>query len=356
MELLCLGDVALVDKQLNTCVWNNPILCEKNEDTRVLFNWELPIGEGVNPIPRDCGGPRLTSFPGSTSVIHGWAPGFATLATNHLLDAETAGLIETLASLKNEGFIPVGAGLTLEEIIKPISWETKEGKLAIINWVFPETEPDWLAVPGPNCWPGIDQAIKMIKASKLNHDWVMVVVHWSDELFPYPRPLDRAVAEKLAKSGLDILIGHHPHVVRGMEIISNCPVYYSLGNFFFSNFSSFTGDRFSKWAPRNREALGVQITFKRGERPICKERSFWQENDHSEEDHSQRAINRMKSTSIPLIKYINGDYEDWYKTKRERFLNYWARWHFGIRRLGLRGILRYFFSKVLANIQETLNS
>jgi hypothetical protein len=37
-------------------------------------------------------------------------------------------------------------------------WETKAGKVAIVNWVFAETHPDWLAVPGPNYWPGVKKS------------------------------------------------------------------------------------------------------------------------------------------------------------------------------------------------------
>ena len=58
-----------------------------------------------------------------------------------------------------------------------------------------------------------------MEKAKGEADWVMVVVHWSDELFPYPRPEDRATARELAQMGADLVVGHHPHVVRGMEII-----------------------------------------------------------------------------------------------------------------------------------------
>ena len=37
-----------------------------------------------------------------------------------------------------------------------------------------------------------------------------------------------------ADLGVTAIIGHHPHVVRGMEIIDSCPVFYSIGNFYFS--------------------------------------------------------------------------------------------------------------------------
>ena len=102
---------------------------------------------------------------------------------------------------------------------KPLIWETKEGKLAIVNWIFPETNPDWMAIPGPNCFPGVNQAKQVICDLKQDNDWVMVLAHWSDELFPYPRLEDRIIAQEFAHTGLDIFVGHHPHVVRGFEVL-----------------------------------------------------------------------------------------------------------------------------------------
>ncbi len=337
MKLLCLGDIGLVDNGLSNKVWPYPIKITSEEEARVLFNWELPVGEKTNPIPRKCGGPRLLSFPTSPEVIRGWAPGFAALATNHILDAEERGLVDTLASLSRMGFLTTGAGRSSEEICKPLLWETKEGTLAIINWVFPETNPDWMTIPGPNCWPGIDEAKNILRRLKQENDWVMVLAHWGDELFPYPRLTDRAIAQELANAGLDIFVGHHPHVVRGMEVINGCPVYYSIGNFFFSDIP---GNDTLRWAPRNREALGIQISFKRGMRPEIKCLSFWQENDQVVDDLHRRAVKRMSDTSRPLKQYSGADYERWYFSRREMFDKYWAKWHFGVRRLGFWGSVR----------------
>jgi gamma-polyglutamate biosynthesis protein CapA len=61
----------------------------------------------------------------------------------------------------------------------------------------------------------------------------LVLAHWSAELFPYPRPEDRIIVRELANAELDFFVGHHPHVVSGMEVIDACPVFYCIGNFFF---------------------------------------------------------------------------------------------------------------------------
>jgi len=348
MELLCIGDVGLVDPKLAGRVWPHPLDGAAGEDVRVLFNWELPVGDTFNPIPRKCGGPRLMSFPASPQVIRNWSPGFAALATNHMLDAGEQGLRDTLDALAGLGFTTTGAGITREEITRPLIWETQEGKLAVINWVFPETNPDWMAFPGPNFWPGVDEAQKRIAALKQENDWVMVLAHWSDELFPYPRPEDRTLARLLVQAGLDVFVGHHPHVVRGMEIMEGCPVYYSLGNFYFSEFSTHPGDTSPVWAPRNREALGLSIAFKRGFRPACTALSYWQEGDQTIADAGRRAQRRMERTSHPLNRYHGEEYGNWYSSQRRFFESFSAKWHFGVRKRGFIGSLRHAFRRLLS--------
>jgi poly-gamma-glutamate capsule biosynthesis protein CapA/YwtB (metallophosphatase superfamily) len=258
MQLLCLGDIAITEKDMPP--WEPSGNLHPGVETKALFNWELPISDRINPVPRSSG-PRLLADPESWRGIEKWAPGIAALANNHILYTGEGGLVKTLEILNRAGFTTVGAGQNHEEIRKPLLWETAEGRLAILNWVFPETHPDWLSIPGPCCWPGLDRAREEIRELKSVSDWLMVVAHWSDEHFPFPRPADRTIALELAQLDVDVIVGHHPHVARGMEWIGDCPVFYSIGNFYFANFSNHHAGWTGKQAPRNPEGLGVEISF-----------------------------------------------------------------------------------------------
>ena len=46
------------------------------------------------------------------------------------------------------------------------------------------------------------------------------------------------VSTQLIEAGVDIIIGHHPHVVQGMEVYQGKPIFYSLGNFVFDQYFS----------------------------------------------------------------------------------------------------------------------
>jgi hypothetical protein len=338
MKLLCLGDIAITEKDMP--LWDPPGDLHPGEDTKVLFNWELPIGERINPVPRSSG-PRLVAHPDSWRATQKWAPGIAALANNHILDAGEEGLAKTLELLNQAGFHTVGAGRTRDEITRPLFWETAEGRVAILNWVFPETHPDWLSMPGPNCWPGLDRAREEIRELKKVTDWVMVVAHWSDELFSYPRPADRNIALELARMGVDVIVGHHPHVVRGMEIIDSCPVFYAIGNFYFSDIKDSNGGWMVRQAPRNREGIGILVRFQSRKRPECRPLSFWQKRNQALIDPLGRATRRMNRVSTPLQRFLGSKYERWYSAQRLKFEKWGYRWHFRLWELGRRGMLQY---------------
>lgn len=49
----------------------------------------------------------------------------------------------------------------------------------------------------------------------------------------YPAPSQTQISELLFKAGVDIILGHHPHVLQPVEVFEGKLVAYSLGNFVF---------------------------------------------------------------------------------------------------------------------------
>lgn len=70
-----------------------------------------------------------------------------------------------------------------------------------------------------------------IKAVRPKVDLLIVSMHWGIEYEHSPSEEQRELARFLAKNGVDIIIGNHPHVIQPIEIIDNTFVVYSLGNF-----------------------------------------------------------------------------------------------------------------------------
>lgn len=63
-------------------------------------------------------------------------------------------------------------------------------------------------------------------------------IHWGDEYVVRPNVAQRNLASTLVAHGIDLVIGHHPHVVQSIEYIDGVPVFYSLGNFIFDQYFS----------------------------------------------------------------------------------------------------------------------
>jgi hypothetical protein len=338
MHLLNVGDVALLDEYLTHETWEIPEYSDVDGEIRMLFNWEFPIGDEINPNPR-VSGPRYKAHSDAPPILRKWVPSYAALANNHVLDAGEQGLFKTMQTFKDLGFTIVGAGNTVEEIKRPVFWETSEGILAIVNWVFPETHPECESLPGPNCWPGVQEAEQTIQDLKSQVDWVLIRAHWSDEAFAYPRPEDRIMARELARIGADVVIGDHPHVVRGMEVINSCPVYYSIGNYYFSHERTYN-DSWNQRALRNHVGLGVQVSFRRGEAPVCTPRSFLKLKQRVVKDITHRAEYRLNRVSQPLQQFQGKQYAEWYKQKRAAFVKWGYKVHFRLWNLSRNDVKR----------------
>jgi len=66
-------------------------------------------------------------------------------------------------------------------------------------------------------------------------DYVILSLHWGTELSEYPSPEQVALAHSLIDAGVDVILGHHPHVLQGIERYNSGLIFYSLGNFIFDN-------------------------------------------------------------------------------------------------------------------------
>lgn len=161
------------------------------------------------------------------------------LATNHMLDKTTKGLIQAMDYWDTkEGVVRTGAYRNEEELNK-VEFIEKDGlKIGLVgvtqhtNGIKLPTDTAVKIIYTDN-----EEAIKAkIEAAKKECDVVLVNAHWGEEYTNVPTDLQRNLAKKMADWGADVIIGHHPHVIQPVEWIekddgSRTLVAYSLGNF-----------------------------------------------------------------------------------------------------------------------------
>lgn len=160
------------------------------------------------------------------------------LANNHVYDQGRTGLVESLRHLQASGIKQVGAGATCDEAAAPVLVDAGTIRLALIG-ATALLNQDLNAGPADPCVSLLDEGKVLAstrRARELGAELVILSVHWGHEYEEAPRPEQIARAHRLLDGGVDVILGHHPHVLQPVEI-HRAPdgritlVAYSLGNF-----------------------------------------------------------------------------------------------------------------------------
>lgn len=159
------------------------------------------------------------------------------LANNHSLDFGAEALQDTFATLDEAWILYAGAGDTKERAEQLQVIEVNGQKIGFLaaTRVIPVSE--WNIEYGqPGLFAAYDDTrlTECIREAKKECDFLTVYVHWGIEREAYPQEYQRDIAKNCFAAGADLVIGAHPHVLQGIEFIEGKPVFYSLGNYVFS--------------------------------------------------------------------------------------------------------------------------
>ena len=164
------------------------------------------------------------------------------LAGNHALDYGYSGICRTIDVLDNVGISHLGTYKSAEDQDKILIKDVKGVKIAFINYTY---GTNGIPVPSdkPYCLNLIDKDLisKQIKQAKeQNVDMIVACMHWGTEYKTSANDEQKELADFLFKSGVDIILGNHPHVLESMEkktitlddgSTKDVFVVYALGNF-----------------------------------------------------------------------------------------------------------------------------
>ncbi|MBE7032997.1 MAG: CapA family protein [Ruminococcaceae bacterium] len=89
------------------------------------------------------------------------------------------------------------------------------------------------------------------KLKALSPDLIIANFHWGEELAHSPNATQKNLAHTAIDNGADLVIGHHPHVLQGIEKYKNKYILYSLGNFCFGGNKN----------PTDKDTMIFQQTF-----------------------------------------------------------------------------------------------
>ena len=218
-----------------------------------VANLEAPVRTDASPIEKS--GPTMEQSRTVPGMLGRTGFDAVTLANNHLMDYGEAGLAATTAACREAGLDTVGAGETHGNALSPLVRSVGDVEVAVFSVCEREFGVAERDRPG-TAWRDHPDVDGRISAAADRYDVVVVVSHGGVEEVPIPPPQRRARFCEFVDLGADAVVGHHPHVAQGWETYDGCPLFYSLGNFYFEQTN-----------PSTRWGLTVELRFD-GDRPV----------------------------------------------------------------------------------------
>ncbi len=201
----------------------------READLRIV-NCECALTDASMPVWKS--GAVFKGRPAHVSGLTAVPFEVACLANNHVFDYGLRGFRETLDVLRRNGVRTVGAGLTLEEALAPLTVAVGKTRITVLNLGEGEDLTASRGGPGACGWEIGEIAARVGTAKRRGH-FVVVVAHAGIEYIPFPPPYVVEAFRAISDAGADCVVGHHPHVPQGLEVRRGRLIAYSLGNFVF---------------------------------------------------------------------------------------------------------------------------
>ena len=155
------------------------------------------------------------------------------LANNHMMDAGAAGLEMTLEEAKRHGAMTIGAGMNIEEAMRPVILPEAGGIGIFAVGYRRGCKPAAEDAAGCFMWNDMDAIRDVVALVKKTCRWCVIVCHGGEEFTSLPTPYTRDRYLAYLDMGADVVVCHHPHVPMNYELAGDKAIFYSLGNFIF---------------------------------------------------------------------------------------------------------------------------
>ncbi|MEN6532784.1 MAG: CapA family protein [Bryobacteraceae bacterium] len=157
-------------------------------------------------------------------------------ANNHARDRRSYGLEYTVSWLERHNIAAVGTGRS-ESAARAGAVLVRNGvRFGFLAYTYDQLNGNY---------PKTDPRVAMLDADAMREDVaamarragvIIVSMHAGTEYVPKPNSQQVRFAHAAIDAGVDLVIGHHPHVVQPAEIYGHGVIVYSLGNLVFDQF------------------------------------------------------------------------------------------------------------------------
>jgi len=194
-----------------------------------IVNLETTLADA----PRYTGYPMFRSPVALADALAAAGVDVVTMANNHCCDGGDAGIRTTVEAIDRCGMRRTGVFAdSLDRAANhPLLLECRGVRFAFLSYTY---GTNGLPVPHGRIVNRIDtlsMAADLAAISRDSVDCIVAAMHWGNEYERHQNASQRRLADFLRRHGVDLVVGHHPHVVQPCEADSAHVVLYSLGNF-----------------------------------------------------------------------------------------------------------------------------
>lgn len=184
----------------------------ENDDLTIV-NLETTLTNSQNKAEKTF---RFAGKPSYTEILNLSSVEAVNLANNHTFDYLEKGYEDTVTNLNTYHIDSFGFDRVLLKEINNIT----------------------IGAIGHKGWENTSEVRKQIEKdiASLKEQGAQIIIanfHWGDERHYHPNATQQSLGRFAIDAGADLVLGHHPHVVQGIEEYKSKYIVYSLGNFMF---------------------------------------------------------------------------------------------------------------------------
>ena len=188
----------------------------------IFGNFEASIPEVHETTP--AGSLKFSVKDSSVDLLKDVGFTHLSLGNNHSFDYGSEGYENTLKSFAGSGISALGNEMNIDkESIEYINVDDKRIAVIAINLLMQ---------------PKDTEVRNLISYARENSDLQIAYVHWGEEYDLHHSKQQEQQAKVMVEAGIDLIVGHHPHVTQDIGIVEGVPVFYSLGNYIFDQYFS----------------------------------------------------------------------------------------------------------------------
>ncbi|MGH3615666.1 MAG: CapA family protein [Pseudonocardia sp.] len=200
-----------------------------------LCHLETPLATPEGPFR---GYPVFSTQPQIVDALIGAGYDACSTASNHSLDSGFAGLVRTLDTMDGKGLVHTGTFRSAQESLSPRTIDVDGVTVGHVAWTYGlngiplPAGKEWAVNVSDLARMEVDRLLAAAaRARQAGADVVIASVHCCVEYRHDPTPAQVAIAAALlASPDVDLMLGHHAHVVQPFERIDGKWVAYGLGN------------------------------------------------------------------------------------------------------------------------------